>query len=214
MPYFRQSVYFEDLNKDDILKSNFISGHFGNMPIKIDTSIKSVTTLRNPIRRVISHYVKTYDKSIKNPIEDFENWFVGDLDFIAKNNMQSRFLINGFSEEYKNKKIGLDDTRLVEKLRADSWGIGNIDPTIELANSALKDMLLVGKTEHINYFIKSLSDIMFEGYGIDPFYIKTNKIKNSNSMSDYIYKELDVRILKMIENNNEIDFNLWESVKH
>jgi hypothetical protein len=184
------------------------------MPIKIDTSIKSVTTLRNPIRRVISHYVKTYDKSIKNPIEDFENWFVSDLDFMAKNNMQSRFLINGFSQEYKNKKIGLDDTRLVEKLRADSWGIGNIDPTIELANNALKDMLLVGKTEHINYFIKSLSDIMFEGYGIDPFYIKTNKIKNSNSMSDYIYKELDVRILKMIENNNEIDFNLWESVKH
>lgn len=214
MPYFRQSVYFEDLNKDDILKSNFISGHFGNIPTKIDDSIKSVTTLRNPIRRVISHYVKTYDKSIKNPIEDFENWFVSDLDFVAKNNMQSRFLINGFSEEYKNKKIGLDDTRLVEKLRADSWGIGNIDPTIDLANNALKDMLLVGKTEHINYFIKSLSAIMFEGYGIDPFYIKTNKIKNSNSMSDYIYKELDIRILKMIENNNEIDFNLWESVKH
>jgi hypothetical protein len=214
VPYFRQSVYFEDLNKDDILKSNFISGHFGNIPTKIDDSIKSVTTLRNPIRRVISHYVKTYDKSIKNPIEDFENWFVSDLDFVAKNNMQSRFLINGFSEEYKNKKIGLDDTRLVEKLRADSWGIGNIDPTIDLANNALKDMLLVGKTEHINYFIKSLSAIMFEGYGIDPFYIKTNKIKNSNSMSDYIYKELDIRILKMIENNNEIDFNLWESVKH
>lgn len=180
----------------------------------MDNSIQWVTTLRNPIRRVISHYVKTYDKSIKNPIEDFENWVVSDLDFIAKNNMQSRFLINGFSEEYKNKTIHADEINLVEKLRSDSWGIGKIDPTLESANKALKSMLLVGKTEYINYFIKSLSDIMFEGYGINPIPINTNKIRNSNSMSDYIYKTVDIRILKIIEKNNEIDFNLWESVKH
>lgn len=180
----------------------------------MDNSIQWVTTLRNPIRRVISHYVKTYDKSIKNPIEDFENWVVSDLDFIAKNNMQSRFLINGFSEEYKNKTIHTDEINLVEKLRSDSWGIGKIDPTLESANKALKSMLLVGKTEHINYFITSLSDIMFDGYGINSIPINTNKIRNSNSMSDYIYKTADIRILKIIEKNNEIDFNLWESVKH
>jgi len=41
-----------------------------------------------------------------------------------------------------------------------------------------------------------------------------NQKKNSNSMSDYIYAKIDTEIIKIIEDNNKIDFNLWESIKH
>lgn len=184
------------------------------MPITIDSSIKGVTTLRNPIKRIISHYVKAYDKSIKNPVVDFENWILSDLDYKAKNNMQSRFLINGFSDSYAGKTINLDEKELINKLRSDSWGIGNIDPTMESANKAIKDMLMVGTTENISVFIKDLSEIMFDLYKVDPVSINMNQKKNSNSMSDYIYEKIDAKIIKIIEDNNTIDFSLWESVKY
>ena len=196
------------------MNSNFIRGHFGNIPIQIDNSIKAVTTLRNPIKRIISHYVKAYDKSIKNPVMDFENWILSDLDYKAKNNMQSRFLINGFSDKYIGKTIKLSETKLINNFRADSWGIGDIDPTLESANKAIKEMELVGTIENISVFIKDLSKIMFDFYKIDPFIINMNQKKNSNSMSDYIYTKIDTEIIKIIEENNKIDFNLWESIKY
>ena len=214
VPYFRESSYFEDINESNLMSSNFISGHFGNIPIQIDNSVKVVTTLRNPIKRIISHYVKAYDKSIKNPVKDFENWILSDLDYKAKNNMQSRFLINGFSDKYIGKTIRLSETDLINNFRSDSWGIGDVDPTIESANNAIKEMLLVGKTESLTLFINNLSEIMFDFYKIDPFMINMNQKKNSNSMSDYIYTDIDTEIVKIIEENNKIDFNLWESIKH
>jgi len=128
--------------------------------------------------------------------------------------MQSRFLINGFSDKYIGKIIGLFETELINDFRANSWGIGDIDPTLESANRAIKEMELVGKTENLTAFIKNLSEMMFDFYKIDPFIINMNQKKNSNSMSDYIYAKIDTEIIKIIEDNNKIDFNLWESIKH
>jgi len=128
--------------------------------------------------------------------------------------MQSRFLINGFSDKYIGKTIGLFETELINDFRANSWGIGDIDPTLESANRAIKEMELVGKTENLTAFIKNLSEMMFDFYKIDPFIINMNQKKNSNSMSDYIYAKIDTEIIKIIEDNNKIDFNLWESIKH
>ena len=128
--------------------------------------------------------------------------------------MQSRFLINGFSDKYIGKTIGLFETELINDFRANSWGIGDIDPTLESANRAIKEMELVGKTENLTAFIKNLSEMMFDFYKIDPFIINMNQKKNSNSMSDYIYAKIDTEIIKIIENDistsvlNEFDINM------
>jgi hypothetical protein len=228
--YWRDQAYFDLANEEKVLESDFVSGHFGIDPNLICPDINTVTMVRNPVKRVISHFVSMIRLYKTEPIfsedvrEDlvklFDSWLNSDLDMMAKSNFQARFLTNTLSRKYLDEKgvIGVPEEYTYENdkpiltLLADSWGIDNKEPTFEDAMGYLSKCILVGKTEKVPEFTESFFNLLNINFNLSLINPKIDKKINSREQADIIYNSLSKQNLSLLISLNEIDMNLWESL--
>jgi hypothetical protein len=208
------------ISKLDVESHNFISGHFAAEPYKIDKEIKSFTTLRNPIKRLVSQFAMILGNGFPGKaLYEFEEWVFSGDDMESKSNFQSKFLVNGLTDHIKGLKpefrhLEGADIEQINKVRQSGWGIDGASVSYEDAKSVLNQMILVGKTENMNEFTLSLADIMYDAYGIERKDMSfSGSERNSEILSQYIYDNLNTHTLAKLEDLNSIDFQLWEEAK-
>lgn len=211
---------FDKPNLDMVLNSDFIHGHFGIEPLLINPDIKSFTTLRNPVSRVISHFAMLYFPiRQKDSLRVFDEWLLDDSkNYILKNNLQARFLTNKSLDDIKmdGREIKESEDPLEMKFFwGTGFGIDTKEPTYDNAKNILDSMVLVGKMEEMDVFMDNLYKLINDKFNTNLIYSKhPNKgdKKQTSQLSKYIQDNITDSQIQKILNLNDIDIRLWNSI--
>lgn len=205
-------------NKDQIIKSDFISGHLGIEPNSYIDNLKTFTIVRNPIDRIISNYLMIYEQQNLVNLDHFNNWiFNDDIGYLTKNNLQSRFLTTTrrddvekdfFSDLPKN-----NNTKIMERhylIQENGFGIKKENVDYNLAKNYLDKCSIVFTTENLYKDIYKVFDLISKEWNIK---IKTpndyNKIQKSLEFKKLLNNKQTNKIISL----NEIDMEIWEYAK-
>jgi hypothetical protein len=211
---------FDKPNPDMVLNSDFIHGHFGIEPLLINPDIRSFTTLRNPVTRVISHFAMLYFPiRQKDSLRVFDEWLFDDSkNYALKNNLQARFLTNVSLDNIKmnGKDIKESEDPLEMKFFwGTGFGIDTKEPKYIDAKNMLDSMILVGKMEDMDTFMNNLYKLLNDEFNTNLIYSKhPNKgsKKQTSQLSTYIKDNITKDQTKKILSMNNIDIELWSSI--
>jgi hypothetical protein len=215
-----EKANFDYLDYKTIKLSNYIHGHFGIEPLDIIDNLLSYTTLRNPVTRVISHFSMIYFPIKTSDImKVFNRWVHNDdVDYLVKNNLQSRFLTNSLSKEYIKQHYDVRFSTHIEEDRQywkDGFAIDIKDPTYEAAKNNLNKVSVVGKMEYMDEFMNRLYTFINDKFKTNLIYNNIPEPKNHkrfSKLSKYIQNNIQASEVKKLTDLNTIDMNLWESI--
>lgn len=224
--YWRDDAYFDLPNLDKILDADFTSGHFGIEPNLLYPEFETVTILRNPIKRTISHFVAMrrfyetediFDERVRQDIKLlFDHWLNSEYDILSKSNFQARYLTNTLSKNRSKVEVPDDYSYQNDKpiliLLKEAWGIDNKEPSIHDAKKYLNECVLTGKTENIKIFTDLLFDLINNRFNIDIINPNIEEKINPRLDSVYIYESLSKQNIDLLTKLNEIDMELWQSI--
>lgn len=227
--YIDNKYLINDVDEESIKGANFVYGHYGYRPYLINNSFKSFTIIRDPAKRLISHFisiwkyeriVKRYpDTLISSPLIFLDFWLNNEEDLAAKSNFQSKFLCNNLSQQVIDSlkpihrlEEQLDSPEHFSKIFPNSWGIENINPSKNNVIDLLNKMSVVATTENIE---NKIDDII--NFINNSFNIKLNRKYidryNINLGSQHLFNNLTKNQLKKIHDLNELDYEVWEYAK-
>ena len=215
-----EKANFDYLDYETMKLSNYIHGHFGIEPLDIIDNLLSYTTLRNPVTRVISHFSMIhFPIKTSNIMKVFNEWVHNDnIDYLVKNNLQSRFLTNPSSKEYIKQHYDIRFSTHVEEDRQywrDGFAIDTKDPRYDDAKNNLNKISIVGKMENMDEFMNRLYMFINENFKTSLKYnniAEPKKHKRFSKLSKYIQNNIQPYEVKKIIDLNTIDMNLWESL--
>jgi len=218
------------LDEDEISRASFINGHYAADPYYINPNTLGITVIRNPARRIVSHfwwfleYEKYFDKYKKEDMDDrlkfFDIWINNEEDMHIKSNFQAKFLVNKLDQNVIKNNYPIYRGDLEElspridhaKVYKIGWGVDNTEVTLQQAESMLEKMAVVARTETINNDMNKI--IEFINDYLDLNVINPNIEKhNVNEATKEFFSNLSQQNLKRIEEFNQIDYSLWEDVK-
>jgi hypothetical protein len=205
-------------DKEQILSSKLISGHFFRKPIEefklANKKLHSFTLIRNPIDRMISHYV--YESHLyKNPtvsLDGFNEFLYSDERSIknlqSKNitssmdtsgsNRVARALINGDETlEMNFRSLGLTDRHISSHTNEHKW----ID--------YISDFSIIGTMDNREKFMSSLYNLLIsEGYGGS--FGPEQFVNKSSTIAKDFKKTLTKDMIDRLYFLNKYDFELYD----
>lgn len=218
------------LEEDKIVNSNFINGHFAADPYYINPNTVGFTVIRNPVARIVSHfwwffeYEKYFNKYSESDMESrekfFDIWINNDEDMHIKSNYQAKFLVNKLSKdsilqnypiyrgewEYKSPRVKQATTYKI------GWGVDNKEVTEDQALAFLKQMPVAVCSENISKDIDIVISFINDYLHTDIKNPHIDKHNVNESTGDFI-KNLKPSHIRRIEELNNVDYSLWDSVK-
>jgi hypothetical protein len=227
----REFFYFPHIDKEFVLNSEYIAGHYGTEPFDYVPDTKAFTTLRHPVNRVISHFslAKNYflqapeyaDLVDSNPNNDLQmmqailkRWVLSEDHMLAKSNFQARFLTNKLDpakqpiEEEKDFK--LFKTATIAQGALEGWQIGTeIEPTFDGAMQTLSKMKVVGVVEKMDRFYPRLLTWLHEEFG-KTYTWPNYPPANARPISAQLSIDLDPEVVDRLVELNPIDYQLWD----
>lgn len=228
--YIDNKYLINDVDEKSIAKANFVYGHYGYRPYLINNNFKSFTIIRDPAKRLMSHYISIwkYEKIIKrypenlieSPLKFLDFWLENENDMAAKSNFQSKFLCNDLSQDIINKlkpihrlEEGLDSPEHFSQIFPYAWGITDKCPEVKDVIEVLNKINLVATTETIDsrlndilYFINSNLNIQIQRLYMDKY--------NTNPESSALFNSLSKFQLEKIYSLNKIDYEIWDYAKN
>jgi hypothetical protein len=223
--FFNRFVYtnFIGLIDDDqLLNASLITGHFACYPIDLFNSFKkklhTFTLVRDPIERVVSHYLyesKISSSNSLHSIEDFYRFIENNKDILTDlqtKNMTSTLdkdMANRVAEQTLQNKISLNDT--FRELGDTSRFLSKNTKESEW-KSHLDKFSIIGTVENKKDFTERLHDLLnSEGYFQNrppEYHINRNFV----STKDFI-KTLPKDIIDIIAEINQNDISMYEYIK-
>jgi hypothetical protein len=201
----------EKININRYNASDVITGHLGIEPNKIYSNINTIVCLRDPIKRLVSHYCEFTKLEKDNGIEDFKKWLFDDsLDIDIKSNYQSKFFTNTrnpFILEDNPKVMGAEAKEFVRS----GWGLIQDKPSYDIAKKYIDQSILVLITEKLSGSIKLLSNTLNIPISNHPDFFILHK--HNNKDSDILFNSLNNKDIEKIKNMNSIDFEIYEYAK-
>jgi len=225
--FFHNKIIYNNniglIDKNQILGSSLITGHFGNYPINIykdaSKTLNSFTILRNPIDRVISHFLHymNISNSIKNlTIEELESFIY--LCPNASSNHQSKYITspidhiasNKSANDFLNKEKSLRDCLLDSKNSIQFMSNTNKEA---FWKDSINNFFLIGTMENRENFTAKLFDFLNKkGYSGEPKKYFSNIGEKNNYITEFIKSIPDSILNKIVEINNH-DIEMYEYVK-
>jgi hypothetical protein len=207
-------------DKDQVLSSNLISGHFFRKPIEdfkeANKKLHAFTLIRNPIDRMISHF-KYETHLYKNQKSDLDGFY----EFLHSKepsikNLQSKNITSSMDTDLSNRSAswlleGKNHSDLKENLQ--SLGKTNRyiakDTNCNKWEKYIDDFSIIGTVDNRDNFMGNLYSLLIkEGYtghfGKEEF---VNKSENSTSE---FKKTLTQDMIDRIYYLNEYDFELYD----
>ena len=224
---------FKTLEKKEIEDVDIISGHFGVEPEILlgKENISSITTVRDPVARLVSHFTAciftfeknpVYNKNIENnkvfniyeQLKVFKEWIRDSNDMLCKSNFQSRWLLNGLNNDLKTvtREEAEDENKLVLLTTKDGWGVGLKEPTYEEVLEKVNNMFCVGTTENMKGFFLNFDKKIHNSFNLVLPEVSLNSDQYHLNTSKTIYGMISSEDIDIIKSLNQIDLKLWEYV--
>ena len=231
--FFHNKIIYSNniglIDNSQILGSSLITGHFGNYPIHLfkDKSkmLNSFTILRNPIDRVISHFLYYLDvgnimsenNSVKRlTIEELESFIY--LCPNASSNHQTKYITSPIDSSVSNKSANsfLNKEKSLYDCISDSKNsvqfMSNSNKEAFWKNG-IDNFFLIGTMENReNFTIKLFDFLNKKGYTGNPKKYFSNIGKKNNHITEFIKSVPDSILNKIVEINNH-DIEMYEYVK-
>lgn len=201
----------EKINIDKYNASDIITGHLGIEPNKIFNNINTIVCLRDPIKRLVSHYCEFTNLKKDNTIEDFKKWIFDDsFDIDIKSNYQSKFFTNTRDLLMLEESPDVMGSEAKEFVRS-GWGLIQDNPDYDIAKKYLDQSSLVLITEKLSQNIKLVSSTL--GIPVDHHPDLFILHKHNNKDSNILFNSLNNKEIEKIKNMNDIDFEIYEYAK-
>lgn len=220
--HFVYSNFIGLVDDEQMLNASLITGHFASYPIDLFNSFKkklhTFTLVRDPIERVISHYL--YESRISSSdsthsIEDLDNFITNNIDVLKDlqtKNMTSSMdkeTANNVAEKVLESKVTLSDA--IEQLGSTSRFLSNTTKEDEWKDH-IEKFSLIGTVDNKKDFTEQLHGLLnSEGYfqSIGPEY---HINRNFVSTKDFI-KTIPKDIIDRITSINQNDMAMYEYIK-
>lgn len=224
---------FKELKKEEIINADIISGHFGIEPEMLlgKENLYSITTLRNPIVRLVSHFTANMEFVFqKNPVYSddiyaigepntekalkmFKKWIRNSEDMLSKSNFQSRWLLNGLNNNLKpvTAKDAVDENQLILLTTRDGWGVGIKEPSYDETLEKINNMFCVGTTEKIKDFFLNFDKKIYDNFNLILPEIVLEPKEYALTSTLNLYNALSSEDIDIIKELNQIDLKIWEN---
>jgi len=202
------SNFIQYINDDEMIKCDFISGHFALYPIELfktfNQELLTYTILREPTERFLSNYLYKKD----NPTIDDLEFHMNDF---KQNNIQHKHLtctlnIKDITVNYNllcENKITLDE------YRAQTLFYHNLVKVYNNIDDALQNINYIEILENEKDLSK-LNSVISEKFGVS---VPTTKpLQNVGENKNFINK-IPKSIMNKIKENQNLDYELYEKVK-
>lgn len=194
-----------------IQNSQFVSGHFGRMPIEYMDNPTVYSIVRNPIERYISYFKYTTGviRSKSEIYKKLDSWLYGEKSEINAN-MQSKFLtgkinINNFNLDLNVKNNQNDNYRYLAV--NNGWYIENYNLNFSEIKKNIENINIYTLNNN-NNFKKKFNDELNKQFGFQTF-----KLNNKDNSSFNIGIDFTKKQLNKIEELNQVDMELYEYVQ-
>lgn len=207
----------KEFNKENILNSDLIMGHYGIAPNILSSNIDTIAFLRNPINQISSMFSKLYKESqdlnntsidldllrsskFKNdPINLFNEWLHDESSKNYTNNGQIHNLIN-------TRHPYLYDIDTGQKINAETQNdVNEIN-----AKNKINSLLFLGSTENIYDGYEKIIDIINNRFNTNLSKYHKKRIDNSIDITDTIILNMTKKNIDYILEKNSIDLNYWQ----
>lgn len=201
VPHFVSNRTFIDTNQ--IIRSEFVGGHFGLMPLDYMNNPEVFSIIRNPVDRFISYFKYTTGR-IRMGEEAEErkyNWLYGDGAEIQANS-QSKFLTGKINIDKFNEGIYY----LQENVK-NHWFVENYSLKLDdvLANV---DKFYCYSLDNLNLFLEDFNKALYKNFGFQTFKYKDKANCSPEIGVDFSKKDID-RIIEL----NELDMQVYKYVQ-
>jgi hypothetical protein len=200
--------------KNKINNYKYFSGHFYSaLPIILQKKLKTVTFIREPLARALSHYnhitrtKEHYFHKTVIKLGSFESFILDSECQPLIRNFQCKMLTSTFDPFQIAKKLNLNDIksyRLEQIIEVMEPSYNNLN-LLNQSISQINNFSFVGITERYNESLQSLSRI--SGFNLQYYELnKTEKMITSNDISpsvkDFFYKinQADVDLYEYAQN--------------
>lgn len=205
------SNFLQYIDDKEMLKSDFVSGHFARYPIEVFKENKrklfTYTVLRDPVERYISNYLYKND----NPsLVNLENHMSYDFN----NNIQYKYItstlrmqdIKKFYNDLVDKKITF------EEYKKFALSYSDLVPIYNNLDDALLDIDYI-ETVDSQKDLCNLNNFLQEKLGVSLFTnIKGYQNTGSEKNKEFI-KTIPKSFINTIRENQNLDYELYEKVK-
>lgn len=198
---FVVSGHKEKLYKTDMANADFISGHYGTLPIQYSSTTFSI--YRDPVERTFSYLKYIWPRFYSRmSFLDFLNFFLEDKKMVESiSNQQSKFLTGSIDIDMYN-----NDIYYLKKMVENNWHIKNFETSIDSVIDSIKgsDIKIFNYNEPNLYekIVKSLKlNIPISGFD--------DVINSSLDINEYMYASH----IEKIKEINTLDLELYEFIK-
>jgi len=199
------------INTDHIKNCEYVSGHFGRLPIDLMENPIIYSIVRNPIERYISYFKYTTGliRSKSEIYKKLDAWLYGDK-VEVNSNMQSKFLTGKMNYEQFNKdvvvNIDFDQNHRASPV-ANGWYMEDYSLNINDIIKAINEMNVYTLDNH-NAFKKDFNNELKKQFNFTTF-----KYDDRHNQSHNIGLDLTKKQLKRIEELNLVDMEIYEYVR-
>lgn len=204
------SNFLQYLDSEEMLKSEFISGHFARYPIEVfkehGRKLFTYTILRDPVERYISNYLYKNDSPSLEKLENHMN-------YEYNNNIQYKYITSTLRmEDIKKFYNFLVDKKITfEQYKRFALSYSDLVPVCSL-DDALADIDLIETVDN-QKDLSNLNNFLKEKVGISlSTNIKGYQNTGSEKNKEFI-KTIPDSFIKTIRENQNLDYELYEKVK-
>lgn len=202
------SNFLQYINDDEMIKCDFISGHFGIYPIelfkKFNKKLTTYTILREPTERFLSNFLYKKD----NPTLDDLDYFMHDP---RQDNVQHKHLTCtlNIKDLTANYNLLCENKITYEEYKKRALFYHDLVRVYDNIDNALENINYIELVENQKDLSK-LNTIISEKFGVTVPIQKP--FENVGKNKDFINKIPKSMMNKIIENQN-LDYELYEKVK-
>jgi len=191
------------IDVEQIKESQFVSGHFGLMPLDYMDDPLVFTIVREPVERFISYFNYTIKpQQTKRQIEERLNEWLYGKDSIKQSNLQAKFLTGKTNIDKYNEDVLPFETTIES-----GWHIEGYTLDIKHIIKNLKQMKCYTLDE-LNLFKTNLNESLINQFGFSSF-ADSKKINASFNNGIKFNKEQ----INKVKELNALDIELYEYVK-
>lgn len=196
---------------DQVKNSQYVSGHFGTLPIELMDNPTVYSIVRDPVERYISYFKYTTGliRSKSEIYKKLDSWLYGDK-VETNSNMQSKFLTGKINYEQFNKEV-VQNIDLDHNLR-----ISPVSNGWYLENYSLDFKDIKNNIDKINIYTLNNHDSFRKDFNEElkkQFNFTTFKYTDKHNESFNIGLDLTKKQLNRIEELNLIDMEMYEYVR-
>lgn len=192
-----------DIDVEHIAKCEYVSGHFGLMPLKHMDNPVVFSLVRDPVERFISYFKYTtgINRTYEENMEKLDNWLYGEQSEI-QSNLQSKFLTGSMNVDEFNSRF-----REKHKAVTSGWFIEDYSLNMADIKQNIDNFYVYPMTRH-DEFKEDFNKCLDETFGFKIF--KHNDKANS---SHEIKVDFTPDRVSRIEELNSVDIEMYDYVR-